>query len=76
MGTMAPLTVHPVGLHLVEEIPLIGESPSAITTHFETHPCHSSFSPPAAPRATTNRPIFPTRFITSAWRPPCTGFNI
>jgi hypothetical protein len=26
-GTMAPLTVHPVGLHLVEEIPLIGRVP-------------------------------------------------
>jgi hypothetical protein len=26
-GTMAPLTVHPVGLHLVEEIPLIGRIP-------------------------------------------------
>jgi peptidase M28-like protein len=27
VGTMAPLTVHPVGLHLVEEIPLIGRVP-------------------------------------------------
>lgn len=26
-GTMAPLTVHPVGLHLVEEIPLLGRVP-------------------------------------------------